>query len=149
MNWASWSKDAVALMQSRNEDWRRSFGLVDATYHWDLDSATMRFESPSRTVLASLCVVGTTSASEGTFLWGWANRSLPAAVTGGLDVVRRFGEEHDLPLLVSPEIPGARAEGLECTAIAGRIQDAAGVFVDTCGDVTMFFTLAGFREVAA
>lgn len=148
MDWAHWSKEACALMQSRNDCWRRSFGLVDATYHWDLGSATIRFEGKGSLVLADLCVVGTTSASEGTFLWGWANESLPPAVTSGLEVVRRFGQEHDLPLLVVPEMPGARAEGLECAGIAGRIQDAAGVFVDTCGDVTMYFTLAGFREVA-
>jgi hypothetical protein len=98
--------------------------------------------------LANICVVGTASARERSFLWGWANESLPAAVTSALLPVRRFGEEHDLGLLLSPEIPGGRAEGLECAAIAGRIQDAEGVFVDTCGDITMFFTLSEFREVS-
>jgi hypothetical protein len=30
-------------------------------------------------------------------------------------------------------------------AVAGRIQDASGGFIDRAGDVTMFFTLHRFR----
>jgi hypothetical protein len=64
-----------------------------------------------------------------------------------LDLVRAFGELHDLPLLTTPEWPGGRAEGLEMLAIAGRIQDASGGFVDADGDLTLFFTLTDFRVV--
>ena len=33
-------------------------------------------------------------------------------------------------------------------AAAGRIQDAAGVFVDQAGDLTLFCTLSNFRVLA-
>lgn len=146
VDWAKWSKDSVSLMQSRNEQWLRAFRLADVPYDWNLDDGTLRFVQSVRVVLADICVVGTVSAYEGSFLWGWANDSLPVAVTNGLLPVRRFGEEHGLEFLMTAEIAGGREEGLECAAIAGRIQNAEGVFVDTCGDVTMFFTLSGFRE---
>jgi hypothetical protein len=56
-----------------------------------------------------------------------------------------FGVTHDLPLLTMPEWPGGRAEGLEMLAVAGRIQDASGGFIDTAGDLILFFTLHRFR----
>lgn len=63
----------------------------------------------------------------------------------GLELVRQFGEAHDLPRLVTPEWRGGRADGLEMLAVAGRVQDASGGFVDATGDLMLFFTLRHFR----
>jgi hypothetical protein len=148
MDWSVWSKDSVALMQQRNEEWRQKFELEHATYFWDLETAEIGFTTTNRRVIADMCVAGTVSHSEGTFLWGWANESLPALSIAGLETVRAFGEEHDLELLTSSSLPGGRAQGLECVAIAGRLQNAAGVFIDPLDDVTMFFTLNNFRDAS-
>jgi uncharacterized protein DUF6882 len=144
-DWAAWSREAVAEMNRRNTEWIARYGLGSAPYRWDLGRATIRFERGSERIIADLCLIGSVSEHEGTFLWAWANEATPAAATVRLDRVRRFGEEHDLPLLTTPESPGGRAEGLEMLAIAGRIQDAAGALVDRDGDVTVFFTLHRFR----
>jgi hypothetical protein len=40
---------------------------------------------------------------------------------------------------------GGWPDGLETLAVAGRIQDADGAFVGDTGDISLFFTLAGFR----
>ena len=144
-DWGQWRRDAVAEMNRRNQAWIARFGLADAPYRWNLEPARIRFERGGDAVLADLCMIGSVSEHEGTFLWAWANDTIPAAATVGLDRVRHFGEEHDLTLLITPEFPAGRAEGLEMVAAAGRIQDAEGAFVDREGDVTMFFTLHRFR----
>jgi hypothetical protein len=144
-DWSAWSRDAVALMQRRNRDWRDEFALSNEPFHWDLDSATIRFRRASDEIVASLVLVGTTSEHEGTFLWAWANETIPDAATRGLDAVRRFGKDNDLPLLTDAEFPGSRPDALEVLAIAGRILDADGVFIDSTGDVTCFFALKDFR----
>ncbi len=135
----------MTAMQARNEAWITRFELQRAPYRWDLGTAELFFERAADRVVADICLVGTTSVAEGTFLWAWANDTIPAVARQGLELVRRFGEVHDLPLLVTPEWPGSRADGLEMLAIAGRIQDASGGFVDQEGDVTLFFTLRHFR----
>ena len=132
-------------MQARNQDWLARFSLQGAPYRWDLDSAALTFTRGGDRVTADLCVIGTVSRSEGTFRWAWANDAFPAVATSNLSLVRAFGEAHDLPLLTTPEWPGGRAEGLEMLAAAGRIQDAAGGFVDQAGDLTLLFTLSRFR----
>jgi hypothetical protein len=146
-DWAEWSREAVSTMQARNRAWTSRFELERAPYRWDLGTAELVFQRAGDRVVAALCVVGTVSAAQGTFRWAWANDVTPPGATRGLDLVRAFGELHDLPLLTTPEWPGGRAEGLEMLAIAGRIQDASGGFVDADGDLTLFFTLTDFRVV--
>jgi len=144
-DWTAWSSQATATMQANNEAWTSRFGLRHAPYRWDLGTAELVFERESDLVIADLCLVGTVAEGEGTFLWAWANAAIPAGATRGLDAVRTFGYTHDLPQLVTPAWPGGRAEGLEMLAIAGRIQDASGGFVDQEADLLLFFTLHRFR----
>jgi hypothetical protein len=145
-DWAAWSREAVALMQARNAAWTDRFSEAGAPYTWDLDRATMTFPDDAGNVVADLCIVGTASLCEGTFLWAWANETMPKPAFNRLDSVRMFGDRHQLDLLATPEWDGGRAEGLEMLAVAGRILDADGTFVDTAGDLTMFFLLFGFRR---
>jgi hypothetical protein len=103
------------------------------------------FERSSDHVVADICVIGTVSESQGTFRWAWANEAIPSAAIRGLDLIRAFGEAHDLPRLITPEWPGGRADGLEMLAIAGRVLDADGGFVDGERDLTLLLTLSHFR----
>jgi hypothetical protein len=132
-------------MQRRNETWQARHQLHGAAFHWDLENASIRFEGGTRRVVADITVVGTVAESHGTFLWAWANTFPPRAMQG-LDAVREFGRVNDLGLLTTAEWPGGRAELLEMIAVAGRILDGDGVFVDTLGDVTIGFVLRNFRE---
>lgn len=144
-DWPEWSRQAVAEMQARNRAWVARFSLERAPYRWDVDSALLTFVRADHRVVADVCLIGTASRSEGTFLWAWANEAIPDGAKRGLSAVRAFGVRHDLPLLVTPEWPGGRAEGLEMLAVAGRILDASGGFVDENEDLTFFFALSGFR----
>ena len=121
VNWAQWSCDAVAAVTAMNEAWIERHGLRNAPYVWDLAQGLLTFRSSGRVVTANICVVGTASDSDQTFLWAWANDSLPRASVRGAHAVREFGAEHDLGLLVTPEIPGGVAQGKECAAIAARV----------------------------
>ena len=145
-DWSEWSREAVATMRSRNDEWIGRFGLAHAPYRWDLDSAELVFDRTADQVVAELCLVGTVSDSEGTFRWAWDNDAIPTGARSGLELVRAFGITHDLPLLATPVWPGGRAEGLEMLAVAGRIQEASGGFVDRAEDLLLFFTLHRFRE---
>ncbi len=147
-DWSGWSREAGRLMQERNAAWQERFRLGGHAYRWHLDPATLRFERESDAVVARVCVVGTASEHEGTFLWSWANEAIPATARLGLEAVREFGARHGLLLLTTPEFKGGRAEGLEVLAVSGRVLDAQGVFVDRKGDVTMFFALMGFDVVS-
>jgi hypothetical protein len=145
MDWQAWSREAVALMQARNQAFLAEFALAGLPYRWDLDWAQIAFTGEGHATVADICLIGSVSAHAGTFLWAWANQAIPRAAQARLHEVRAFGETHALTLLLTAEWPASRAEGLEMLAVAGRVLDAQGVFVDADGDRTFFFTLHGFR----
>lgn len=141
-DWAAWSREAVEMMVARNAEWPRQFGLpANASYRWDLDRATLVFDGPLHQVSATVCLVGTTSTSENSFLWSWANEAVPSQHGQALAVVHDFGRENKLALLTTARIPGARPEATECLCIAARLQRAIGTFVDQQGDVTLYFSI--------
>jgi hypothetical protein len=146
MDWAAWSREAASRLQERNRGWMERFGLeAGAPYRWDLERATLTVSRGDDVVAADVCVVGTASAAAGTFRWAWANDELPVAMRRKLDEVRSFGHEHDLAMLKEAESPGGRAEGLEMLAVAGRVLDAEGAWVEEEGDLTIFMLLSRFR----
>jgi hypothetical protein len=144
-DWGAWSREAVRLMQERNNAWQQRLGLSDCPFQWNINTATITFRCRVDEVIASVCVVGTTSAAEGTFLWGWANESIPPMARTHLDRVKEFGARHQLPLLTTPEFPRGHSEPLEVLAVAGRVLDAEGVFIHPAGDLTFFFALSDFQ----
>ena len=148
-DWASWSKEAVRLMQERNNLWQQRFAVSSCPFDWDMGTATIRFRRDRDEVIASICIVGTTSEHEGTFLWAWANEEIPSSARRQLELVREFGTRHDLQLLTTPEFPGGHAEALEMAAAAGRVLDADGVFIHPVSkDLTIFFALSDFQIVS-
>ena len=144
-DWTAWSREAVTLMQSRNAEWPERYGVAGAPYRWDLSSGTLRFTRPAGDVVASLRLVGTVCESQGTFLWSWADPQVPEAARAGIEAVRQFGAQHDLDLLETAEVTGGHSQALELLAIAGRILQAEGVFIDRMADMTLYFTIGGFR----
>jgi hypothetical protein len=134
------------MMTARNEAWIARFDLKRAPFRWDLAQAQLRFEHAAGRVVADLCVVGTVSEATGTFVWAWADDAIPAGAKRGLEVVRDFGTTHELPRLTLCEWPGGRPDGLEMLAVAGRLQDASGGFIDRADDLLLFFTLHRFRR---
>jgi hypothetical protein len=149
-DWNAWSREAVESMMAGNARWQREFGLEGAPkYHWDLDSATLTLEGALGPVLATVCLVDTSSDSEGSFLWSWANEAIPPQHGQALEAVHEFGRENQLALLTTARIQGGRPESMECLCIAGRLQRAMGTFIDKQGDVTLYFTVLHLRVAPA
>jgi hypothetical protein len=147
-DWAAWSREAVETMMVRNTEWPRQFGLHSAPhYHWDLQSASLVLQAPLHEVQGTVCLVGTSSESEGSFVWSWANANIPAQHGQALEVVHDFGREHRLALLTTASIPGGRPEATECLCIAARLQRAIGTFIDQQGDITLYFSILHLQVV--
>jgi hypothetical protein len=144
-DWSAWSQEAVTLMQERNAAWVRRYELEGCAYEWSLNEARLVFRSDSDDVVCDICTIGSVSRSEGTFCWAWANEAIPSCAQRALARVREFGEAQGLEALVRPEWPGGRPEGLEMAAIAGRILDADGIWIEETDDLTLFFALSNFR----
>jgi Family of unknown function (DUF6882) len=63
-------------MQERNDAWIRDYGLQGCHYDWSLDTAQLVFRRSSDEVVADICVIGSVSEAEGTFLWACSTKPL-------------------------------------------------------------------------
>ena len=136
MDWGAWTRETVSLMARRTRELlERNEIPRGSTYHWDLDAGSMVVNG----VTFRLTAVGT--AVGNSFLWAWANPAIPDTAKLGLDKVRQFGIEHDLGLLAEECSPGGLARAKECVAIAGRVLDAHGIWIDATDDGHIVFVL--------
>lgn len=87
----------------------------------------------------TLVTVGTVVGDS--FCWSWANEALPASAKVNIERVRQFGVENGLTLLNTPCLPGGLPQGQECLAIAGRVLDADGAWVDRTNTGHILFVL--------
>jgi hypothetical protein len=125
MDWAAWSREAVALMSARMTELMSRHGLeAAARCHWDLEAGKITIGDAT----FRLVTVGTVAGDQ--FLWSWANDAIPASAKAGIERVSGFGNDNDLCLLTHPYSPGGLAQAKECLALAGRILDADGVWID-------------------
>lgn len=139
-DWAAWSQASVAQLQARCDALlKRNHIARNAQYRWDLESATARFRSRKGPVTFGLQCVG--SVFDGTFLWAWANASIPAVSTERLSEVQAFGQANGLGLLTEREFDGDHGAAVEMLAVSGRVLDAQGFWIDSSDDTSLYFLL--------
>ncbi len=142
--WQAFGEEARALMDRRNDSWQSRYQLLDAPYRWTLQPTELIFDRGADEVVADLCLVGTYHQADRELLWAWGNTTVDRDVREGLAVVRRFGAARAWSLLTEPRVTVSEEVAELLVAIAGRLQDAPGTFIDDAGDYTLLFTIRGF-----
>jgi len=136
MDWAAWSRESASLMAVRTRELLAQHGIeMGSTYHWDLDAAVFVIGG----ITFDLVTVGTAVADS--FLWAWANEAIPLTGKAGIERVQQFGVENDLGLLMQPRATGGLSQAKECLAIAGRVLDANGIWIDKTDAGFILFAL--------
>jgi hypothetical protein len=137
-DWSAWSRESAVMMSKRTQDLiaRNKLG-PDSDYHWSIDDATMTI-GPLK---LRIVVIGTVSNDTDTFLWSWANETIPDQAKAGMERVFEFGKENQLGLLTEPVHDGGKATGQECLGIAGRILEGDGIWIDSTKNGFIFFVM--------
>jgi hypothetical protein len=119
------------------------FKLADNThYQWSMEDARITWSRGGAVYLSGrITMIGSVSASEHSWLWSWANPSLPARVVGEIDRVRRYGEANNFPVLPWEGF-GSDADLVnEARVVAASVLDAEGIWTDTAGDMQLHFLI--------
>jgi hypothetical protein len=145
---AEFRHSAVHELMRLNELCEEEF-RIGSWPRWDynLERGTLTFsENGTPKVLASIQVIGTTSVSGGTWMWGWANESLPSNVTKAVAKVREFGEAGNIEELTEAELPDNEHLGWGMTAVAAKLLRAKGAYrcPATNGFVYVTYSSIGF-----
>ncbi len=120
--------EAVHQLRDLNDQCSEEFGISKwERWDYDLDAATLTFsESKGPKVVASIVVVGSTSTKSNTWLWAWANESIPKQASERLAEVLKFGESEQIDALTTDRLEDDEHLGWDLTAVATRILEAKG-----------------------
>jgi hypothetical protein len=126
----SFKDRAVHALMALNNLCEEKFGIGKwERWDYDLDAGTLVFsEAGTPKVVADVQAVGTTSAGSATWLWSWANESLPPAVTNGMAKVRHFGIENAIAQLIEASLPDDEYLGWELTAVTAALLEGKGAY---------------------
>ena len=119
------------------------FGLSgDVQYEWSMDDAQITWSRGAKVFLTGrLTMIGSVSLARQTWLWSWANESLPHAVLGDIERVRQFGEENDFPVLPWPGFGYDPELVAEARMVAASVLDAEGLWAESTDDVQLHFAV--------
>ena len=100
--------------------------LDQADWLLDQDAGTITFGGE---MVCAAQVLGTQSDTEGTWLWAWANPSVPEAVRNDAELVRDFGERQGIAMFTEAEHRIGSSLPPEMLAlIASELTDADGYY---------------------
>lgn len=141
---------AVHQLMQLNKRCDKEFQIPSwSRWNYSLESETLTFSQDDvPKVIASIQVVGSTSKSGRTWLWGWANKNVPSNVVAGVSKVREFGEAESLIQLTQPSAPDDGYIGWEMTAIAAKLLDAKGAYRCPWENGCLYMVYTSLRFVA-
>ncbi|WP_228775009.1 MULTISPECIES: DUF6882 domain-containing protein [Streptomyces] len=119
------------------------FGLSgDVQYDWSMNDARITGSRDGKVFLTGrLTMIGSVSVAQQTWLWSWANESLPHAALGDMEKVRQFGEENDYPALPWPGFTYDPELVAEARMVAASVLDADGLWAELMDDVQLHFMI--------
>ena len=133
--------ESVHQLIDLNDKYSEEYKIGDYE-HWayDLETASLTFSNNNVPhVVAEIQAAGSVANNSKSWLWGWANNSLPEHVTDSLVDVKAFGERHNILKLTESYWEAEEEDGWEMAAVANRIIGGKGVY--RCPDEKGFLFL--------
>ncbi|HWY63399.1 MAG TPA: hypothetical protein VNW15_15970 [Rhizomicrobium sp.] len=146
--YAQWRHQAIHALFEKNEKLEAEFKIGTwPRWDYDLDRACLVFSRDGKPgVFAEVQAVGSV-ATDKSWLWAWANDSLPETIIANAQATRRFGQEHGIVELTTACLEDEALESLgwELSAITARITSGMGVYRAPGAGGPLFLV---FRNVA-
>ena len=132
------SRDELAFQTQAHDN---LFQLKAARWDVDLDAGCIEFLSPQGLhTTAAMQVIGTINSQDGTWLWAWANPSIPPGLCAHSNAVKMYGTRHHIERLVSSKLASSESEAWDFTAIASKLGGGQGAYRGPSGTTLVFMT---------
>lgn len=136
-------RQAYESLLQLNEQLKQDFKLeIWKRWDYDLEASTLTFSNDDiPRVIATIQAAGTTSSKSGTWMWGWANGTLPSCVTDQLFRIKQFGEGENISQLAKDKFPADEELAWQLAAVATRILGGKGVYRCPSGNGLLFLVV--------
>jgi hypothetical protein len=143
---------AFESFAERDAELARTFQIGGwSRYAWDMETATLTFlENGQPRVVATIEFAGTYASVPKTWMWAWANPSVPGAATRRLNEVREYGRKHDLVPLYADHWHAPEVHALEMAVVTAYLLDGRGVYHAPAGPpgTTVYMVITSAQWVA-
>jgi len=85
-------------------------------------------------------IVGSLDSADGSWLWGWANPSIPDSLKRDALKVREYGQREKIARLTSEEWFGTEQDAWSMAALACKLCDGQGVYRGPAGSALVFIS---------
>jgi hypothetical protein len=120
------------------------FGKFDR-WNMDMDRGDLIFSNrDGTTATCPAQVIGSHDSVDGTWMWAWANASIPESLRIDAQKVKEYGESHEIERLITPEFAADEMVAWTMTALAAKLCESQGAYRGPAGRNAVFMT---FREV--
>jgi len=127
---SDFAHEALHELMQLNENYHEQFRIGDyERWFYDLERGTLTFSHHGVPhVVAAIQVVGSLSTRTSSWLWSWANESIPKEMSNAFLAVREFGQRHNVLKLTQDYWEATEDEGWEMSAVAVRVLGGKGVY---------------------
>lgn len=140
---ARYAGEAHEQLQARQAEHRKAWGLgQESGWEASLERGTIGFLfADGRKVSAPIQVIGTHDPSDNSFVWSWANKTIPAALTDHAKQLKAFGEHNGIKSFTQPiQQPVDEDQAWIFVTVAHRLAQANGVYRIRHGKVWYYLT---------
>jgi hypothetical protein len=129
----SWEQLVDASVEYLEAQQKKMVAEYDLSKHeeWNMDSDSGELVFSTKgapAVVAKFQEIGTVSKVSNTWLWSWANSSVPAGVTVAARTVRQHGQKNGFRKLTERKWDAGEADGWEMAAVSAYLLKAKGAY---------------------
>ena len=118
------------------------FGEAD---QWSLDMSRGDLVFTFAGGMVATCpaqIVGSFDTSDGSWLWAWANPSIPDELKRDSLRIREYGQQHKIERLIAEEWQGTEEDAWRMAALACTLCGAQGVYRGPAGTALVFISFS-------
>ncbi len=126
----------------------RDLKLAGAHWHVDQDAGLIQFERADGALLAApVQIVAAWNPHTHAFTWAWDHPSVQTRLRADAERTRWFGEKHGLCELTQPVVTLSEQEAWRMSAVAMKVNGAAGVYRGPTEGPHVFMTMRDVRPL--
>ncbi len=134
--------EAWAELHARQQNLAKTMKLADASWAVDQQAGLIHFERQDGVVItAPVQIIGAWDPKRETFTWGWDHQAVRVRLRASAERTRWFGDKHALQELTEPVVRASEAEAWRLTAVAMKVNAAAGAYRGPTEGPVIFMTL--------
>jgi len=134
--------EAWADLHRRQSRLARELKIAEAQWAVHQDAGLIQFQrADGSLVTAPVQIIGSWNPRSETFTWGWDHPSVQPRLRADAERTRWFGDKHKLPELTQRSIKTTELEAWRLTAVALKVNAAAGAYRGPTDGPVVFMTL--------